>query len=100
MIVRVPAGRDWRRRADASISKRTRHPMSKRSVQGQWGLGGLLAALGALALVSSTAPPARSSGGPIDQPKSAEPRVAVARCLTPVGLVASKGNFIAFEKVV
>jgi hypothetical protein len=72
--------------------------MSKQIVRGRWRLGGLLAGAVVLSLVGGS-PPARSNSGPIDQPNSTEPRVVVAKCLSEGGLLYSRGNFVAFERV-
>ena len=52
-----------------------------------------------LALFAGPITMAQAGGGPIDMPKSIEPRVAAGKCLSAPGLVASEGNFLPYTRV-
>lgn len=54
--------------------------------------------LGIMVMMAATAA-VTAAGGPIDFPASTEPRVEAAKCLTPVGFYASRGNHEAFLRV-
>src|ERR1700722_1167323 len=74
-------------------------PMSERTVSIRWRVGGLSAGLLAVALAGWLGTKARSAGGPLDAPVSAEPRVPVAKCLSYPGLQSSKGTRQPFARV-
>ena len=53
----------------------------------------------AFLLLAGLAASAQAAGGPVDAPKSSEPRVEAGKCLSPLGLVGSKGNFLPYVRV-
>ena len=51
------------------------------------------------ALLAGLVTMVQAGGGPMDLPKSLEPRVEAGKCLSAPGLISSEGNFLPYFRI-